>query len=194
MDIKNNNEFDLFAGLPKYNAILNWFAESDPDVKQAILTLQSKLTKKQIEKCKKGKDFESETETSSISLGLYGNDKEELEVDWEGEEGDCLLNLNLLMQQDLCEMQEESVVRKQIEELGMTVFYPLASIDITDYVTDTETEYEASLHKIDGELYVFLTKSYSNEEHELCEDKNIIKKRIPAEELEAYFNQNTKNL
>ena len=57
MDVKNNGKFDLFKGLPRYNTILNWFADMSEDVEREILSLQSKLTPKMIEKCQKGRRF-----------------------------------------------------------------------------------------------------------------------------------------
>ena len=199
MDIKNNNELNLFEALPQHNTILNWFAETDPDVKQAILTLQSKLTKKQLEKCQKGKKFESETEKAEVSFNFYDNEEDdnELELEYDTEEGDYMLDINPFKQEDLDDIAQDDEFDAGVDnmiDVAFCVGVDIATISLTNYNDDTEIEYELTLHKINGEVYMKLEKSMSGENHDKIIEEQPKEYRISAVELEAYFYQNTKSL
>ncbi len=195
MEIKNNNELNMFEGIPQHNTILNWFAEVDEEVKNKIKKLQSKLTKAQLKNCQNGKAFESETERAEVSFDisnekdLQEDDDWDLELDYETESMNYGLYVCPFKQEVLDSIEEESEIEKSKNGHFAYLVVEIASLSIENYNDDSELEYTLTLHKIDGEIYVFLDKSISDET--VGEPKKL---HIPQKELEEYFNQNTKNL
>lgn len=195
MDVKNNGKFDLFKGLPRYNTILNWFADMSEDVEREILSLQSKLTPKMIEKCQKGKRFEIESSKIGASFSIYKEDNEmELDVDSEKDNQDCLLNICSFSEDDLEEMLENDENNLEVGSFNFQMDYEIASLEVSDYDKDIQREYSLKLQKSNGELYLLLTKSDVVENTIYPDYDNIIKKHISNEELEEYFGLNIKKL
>ena len=192
MDIRNNNELDLFAALPEHNTILNWLAGMSPEVKRAILDLQNRLTKKALDRCKKGKKFEYEIDTASMSLNFF--EEGEMELEYDGEQFSYLLNIAPFSESDLNEMLEEADNNLEAGSFSFQMEYEIASLEITDNDRDIEQEYSLTQHKVNDEIYLFLAKGDVEDLDIYVDSDKTIKKRISAEELEDYFHHTVDSL
>lgn len=185
--IKDNKEFELFKSLPQHNKILNWFADMNDDVRNAIYTLQSALPKKMIRRCQKDKKFEKEKDDMSASLNFY--DEGELELIYENEDGEeYSLNIEPFTQKDIDEMDEEDF--DDYLKSGITI-HELAAIEVSDMNSGISAEYELTLHNVKGEMYLYLTRGAGRMGIGYDDENNVVKKRIPSEELEDYFGRKT---
>lgn len=118
----------------------------------------------------------------------------ELDVDSEKDNQDCLLNICSFSEDDLEEMLENDENNLEVGSFNFQMDYEIASLEVSDYGKDTQREYSLKLQKINGELYLLLTKSDVVENTIYPDYDNIIKKHISNEELEEYFGLNIKKL